>query len=217
MTLTTDHTFANLSTPGEVFLAATDLSYTDRIASLKSNNFFNIEEAVCIGSPTLGMEDVARAIGEIQKKAGGLKTVFIVFDQMTLPAQNAFLKTLEDVDVDTCIILYVSKQTTLTSTVVSRVVSVEIEEGAVEHKIFFSYKKITTEKLISKRYEMLKPIVKAYDLDEISKQDIVSWLSRMYRETDDRWARDVLSESIILLQQQSVLVKYVLEYMVSFL
>lgn len=215
----TDSNFIQLVTGGEVFLLNTDLSFADRVQSLKQNSFFNIPDAVCIANQSIGVEEISYAIEQIQKKAEGtIKTVFIVFDQMTLPAQNAFLKTLEDVHPDTCIFLYVSKHTTLLSTVVSRVVGIDlISEEPEPLSIFFTYRKLVGEKMAAKRIDMIKPIVKAYDDDVVSKQDIISWVSRLYRQADTEEAKSVLSESIVLLQQQSVLVKYVLEYMVSFI
>ncbi len=223
MTITyTDTNFIELIQPGEVFLINTDLSFADRVGSLKEQGVIGQSDTVHIANQSMGMEDVEYAIEQIQKKAeGGVKVVFVVFDQMSLPAQNSFLKTLEDVAVDTCIFLYVSRQTTLLSTVLSRVVAVELDTivdtvADEKSKIFFSYAQLELEKSVGKRLEMIKPIIKKYDDDVISKQDIISWVSRLYASAPEDERRVVFSETIVLLQQPSTLVKYVLEYMVSF-
>lgn len=219
MTTYTDTNFVNLITPGEVFLVNTDLSYGERVDLLRDNKFFDVEEIIVVSNPTMGMEDIYYAMGEIQKKAQTkIKTVFLIFDQMSLHAQNALLKTLEDITMETCIFLYVSKQTTLLSTVVSRVVGVDL----VQHHndtfsgVFISYQKLVSAETISKRLEMIKPIIKEYDEDRVSRQDIVSWISRLYSHAGRQESRTVFSEAIVMLQQPSVLVKYVLEYMVIF-
>ncbi len=218
----TDTNFIDLIQPGEVFLINTDLSFTDRVESLKDQGLTGQIDVVSVHNQTMGMEDVEYAIEQIQKKAEGeVKTVFVVFDQMSLPAQNSFLKTLEDVASDTCIFLYVSRQTTLLSTVLSRVVAVELDTvvdiaADEKSKVFFSYAQLAREKSVGKRLEMIKPIIKKFDDDVISKQDIVSWVSRLYASAPDNAERVVFSETIVLLQQPSTLVKYVLEYMVSF-
>lgn len=219
----TDTNFIDLIQPGEVFLINTDLSFADRVESLKDQGLIGQIDVVSVHNQTMGMEDVEYAIEQIQKKAEGeVKTVFIVFDQMSLPAQNSFLKTLEDVTKDTCIFLYVSRQTTLLSTVLSRVVAVELDAvvdiaADEKSKVFFSYAQLMKEKTVGKRLEMIKPIIKKYDDDVISKQDIVSWVSRLYASAPHHAENKVVfSETIVLLQQPSTLVKYVLEYMVSF-
>lgn len=219
----TDTNFIDLIQPGEVFLINTDLSFTDRVESLKDQGVIGQIDMVHITNQSMGMEDVEYAIEQIQKKAEGeVKTVFVVFDQMSLPAQNSFLKTLEDVANDTCIFLYVSRQTTLLSTVLSRVVAVELDSvvdiaADEKSKVFFSYGQLVKEKSVGKRLEMIKPIIKKFDDDVISKQDIVSWISRLYASAPrNAENRVVFSEAIVLLQQPSTLVKYVLEYMVAF-
>jgi DNA polymerase III delta prime subunit len=213
----------DLIQPGEVFLINTDLSFADRVESLKDQGYTGQIDVVSITNQSMGMEDVDYAIQQIQKKAeGGIKTVFVVFDQMSLPAQNAFLKTLEDVTLDTCIFLYVSRQTTLLSTVLSRVAAIELDTivdiaADEKSKVFFSYTQLMKEQSVGKRLEMIKPIIKKFDDDVISKQDIISWISRLYASASHKSeTRIVFSESIVLLQQPSTLVKYVLEYMVSF-
>ena len=219
MTTYTDTNFVDLITPGEVFLVNTDLTYGERVDLLKENKFFGIEEVTVVPNPAMGMEDIAYAIGEIQKKSQtNIKTVFLIFDQMSLHAQNALLKTLEDIDMETCIFLYVSKQTTLLSTVISRVVGIDLIQQTEDRftGVFISYKKLMEAEGMAKRLEMIKPIIKEYDEEKISRQDIISWISRLYAHAGKRESRTVFSEAIVMLQQPSVLVKYVLEYMASF-
>ncbi len=216
----TDNNFVDVLIGGEVFLVHTDLSHADRVDLLKENKFFGLDDVVCISESTIGIEDIAHTIEQIQKRSSGLiKTVFVVFDQMSLPAQNAFLKTLEDIRSDVCIFLYVSKQTTLLSTVVSRVIGVDVQTY-VQHEsagVFFTYKELVEEKTVAKKLEMMKSVIKAFDDEVISKQDIISWISRMYMSAQTPEHRAICGEAIVMLQQQSVLVKYVLEYMVSFM
>ncbi len=214
----TDTTFKEKIVGGEVLLVHSALPFFDRVELLQNNNFFNYSDTTCLSSESMGIEDIHYAIEQIQRKPSAqVKVVFLVFDQMSLPAQNAFLKTLEDISSDTCICLYVSNQTTLLATVISRVVAIQAEGEFKElNPVFFSYKKLQTEQVRSKRLDMIKPIVKAYDDEKITKQDIVSWVSRMYAQATDGESRVVLSEVIVLLQQQSVLIKYVLEYMAVF-
>ncbi len=214
----TDTTFKQRIAGGEVLLVHSALPFLDRVALLQSNNFFNYSDTICLSGESMGIEDVHYAIEQIQRKASSeVKVVFLVFDQMSLPAQNAFLKTLEDIALDTCICLYVSDQTTLLATVISRVVAIKAEGEVKElNPVFFTYKKLQAEQVRAKRLDMIKPIIKAYDDEKITKQDIVSWVSRMYAQATEPESRAVLSEVIVLLQQQSVLIKYVLEYMVVF-
>lgn len=214
----TDTTFKERISGGEVLLVHSTLPFLDRVMLLQDNNFFDYADTICLSGESMGIEDIHYAIDQIQKKSSAeVKVVFIVFDQMSLPAQNAFLKTLEDIPTDTCVCLYVSNQTTLLATMISRVVAIQAEGEVKElNPVFFTYKKIQAEQVKTKRLDMIKPIVKAYDDEKITKQDIVSWLSRMYATADKPESRSVISEAIVLMQQQSVLVKYVLEYMVVF-
>lgn len=219
----TDTNFIDLIQPGEVFLINTDLSFADRVESLKDQGVIGQTDFVHITNQAMGMEDVEYAIEQIQKKAeGSVKTVFVVFDQMSLPAQNSFLKTLEDVAKDTCIFLYVSRQTSLLSTVLSRVVAIELDAvidiaADEKSKVFFSYAQLMKEKSVGKRLEMIKPIMKKLDDDVISKQDVISWISRLYASSPERDANKVVfSEAIVMLQQPAVSVKYVLDYLMAF-
>lgn len=146
------------------------------------------------------------------------KLGILIFDEMLLPAQNALLKELEDIQPDVCILLLSHIHTTLIPTVLSRVVKTATDDRylpSMVSSVFPTAAYFKKEKNVSTRIERIKKVIDAYDEEQISKQDIVVWVESLAKEDGAR--PELFLQTTVLLKQPSTLVKYVLEFFVGWI
>ncbi len=142
------------------------------------------------------------------------KVGILICDDIAVSAQHALLKVLEDMPSNTCILIYTHVHSVFLSTVLSRVIIIHEKDTANSTNTYIVPKihKLT----VSERFAIVKDIVKKYEDEELSKQDIIT-IIESFQATDIKkdTHQDVYTRAISMLKQPSVSVKYVLEYVVS--
>lgn len=117
---------------GESLLLKSNKSYDERIEFIQ-NTFILNSDIVILKNKTISIDDVRDFQNDFQKSSSEKnpeynKLGIIIFDDISLPAQNSLLKVLEDIEKENCIILFTNKNVKLLSTILSRVVSKDDEE-----------------------------------------------------------------------------------------
>lgn len=192
---------------GEAILVYTDTPFSERIISIKETLGAH-PDIVIFEEEKMKIDTVRDFVYEMQKGSTGLvhgvgKLGILVCDDIALPAQHALLKVLEDLDSSVCIIISAHTESVFMSTVLSRVIEKhETNNSIVEHKTLAG-------KTVAERLESVKKIMKEFDDEKITKQDILGILEG-YKTN-----REVYSRALSMLKQPSVSVKYVLEYIVT--
>lgn len=192
---------------GEAILVYTDIPFADRIISVQKS-FDTHADIVVFSEEKMKIDTVRDFVYEMQKEStGGIngigKVGILICDDIALSAQHALLKVLEDLDSSTCIIVYAHAESVFMSTVLSRV----IEKSEIGKN---NSKGLTLSgKTVAERLESVKKIMKDFDDEKITKQDIIGILDQVKEH------REVYSRAFSMLKQPSVSVKYVLEYIAS--
>lgn len=192
---------------GEVVLVYSNTSFTERV-SMVHKSFHSHPDIVIFEEEKMKIDTVRDFVYEMQKGStggvGGVSKIgVLICDDIALPAQHALLKVLEDLDSSVCIIIYAHVQSVFMSTVLSRVIEIhENNETAIRTKPIIQL----TGNTVAERLESVKKIMKAYDDEKITKQDIIEILE------DYEGNREVYLRALSMLKQPSVSVKYVLEY-----
>ncbi len=189
---------------GEAVLVYSDTPYSERHMSVQKN-FDTHPDVVVYAEEKLKMETVRDFIYEMQKAStGGIfgveKIGILICDDIVLPAQHALLKALEDLHPATSIVIYAHSQSVFMSTVLSRVIQISDKEKGGGNNVLISGK------TAAERLEAVKKIMKDFDDEKITKQDIISILEQV------KGNAEVYSRAFSMLRQPSVSVKYVLEY-----
>lgn len=195
---------------GEAVLVHSDQSFDIRNVSVR-DHFKEHPEVIIYAKEKILIEDVREFIYHIQKD-GTEKISVLIFDDIVLPAQQALLKILEDIDKNACIILYTHTHSVFIPTVLSRVV--------LKHEVQEVDSKVHTynigNKTIAERFDMVKAIMKEYEDEKLSKQDVIDIINHMQIiDTKKDAHKDIYNRAISMLKQPSVSVKYVLEYVVG--
>jgi DNA polymerase III delta prime subunit len=152
------------------------------------------------------IEDLRDFVYQSQKES--TEVSILIFDDMVLPAQQALLKTLEDIVGNTCIVLYTHAHSTFIPTILSRVI-VHREESHKDAKNIYSLK----DKTVAARFDIIKQIMKEYDDEKLSKQDIIDIVTDIQCEDTQKDTHvEVYARAFSMLKQPSVSIKYVLEY-----
>lgn len=159
------------------------------------------------------VDDVRDFTYEFQKEGnaeifGIAKLAILICDEIAQPAQHALLKVLEDTDADSCILIYTHTHSVFLSTILSRVIVVH-EEDNIEHTNEWNIHK----KTVAERFDMIKKLMKEFDDEKVTKQDIISIIERI-QESDKKKAEhsEIYTRALSMLKQPSVSIKYVLEY-----
>ena len=202
-------------TKGEAVLVHSDQSFDIRNVSVR-DHFKAHPEVTIYAKEKILIEDVREFIYQIQKEGTGVidgveKISVLIFDDIVLPAQQALLKVLEDIDKNACIVLYTHTHSVFIPTVLSRVV--------LKHEVQATGKVHTYNignKTVAERFDMVKAIMKEVEDEKLSKQDVIDIISHMQIVDAKKDAhREIYARAISMLKQPSVSVKYVLEYVVG--
>lgn len=193
---------------GEAVLIHSDVAFDVRVNGVRAS-FKTYPEITVYAKEKVLMEDVRDFVYEMQKEStGDMKIGVLICDDIAVAAQHALLKVLEDMTPDTCILIYTHVHAVFLSTVLSRVV-VKFEESDDKKKGVKTFKN----KTVGERFEIIKVIMKEYDDEELSKQDITTLVEDIQKGDEKRdLHRDVYARAFSMLKQPSVSVKYVLEY-----
>lgn len=192
---------------GEAILVYTDIPFADRIISVQKS-FDTHSDIVVFSEEKMKIDTVRDFVYEMQKgSTGGIDGVskigILICDDIALPAQHALLKVLEDLDSSACVVIYAHIESVFMSTVLSRV----IEKSEIGKN---NAKGLTLSgKTVAERLESVKKIMKDFDDEKVTKQDILGILEQCKNN------REVYGRAFSMLKQPSVSVKYVLEYVAS--
>ncbi|MBC7981966.1 hypothetical protein H7X65_02730, partial [Candidatus Parcubacteria bacterium] len=110
---------------GEALLVQSAKTFDERIHFIDSTFPANSDITI-LKNKTISIDDVREFQNDFQKTSSGIGSDFgklgiLIFDDISIQAQNSLLKILEDIDKDNCIILYTNKNIKLLPTILSRV------------------------------------------------------------------------------------------------
>lgn len=180
---------------GEAILYKTNLPFEERLDFVQKT-FAQNSDIIVIKNKTISIDDVRDFQNDFQKSSSEINPDFnklgiLIFDNISIEAQNSLLKVLEDIDKKNCIILYINKNIKLLPTIISRVVSMDERE------------KNKTEKL--KKPELPKLDDKENPPD---KQQVIEWIK--YTIENSKINKD--KKPLIWINSPSPNIKYIIEY-----
>ncbi len=175
---------------GEAVLIKTDKNIEDRLSFI-NDNFENNADISILDNKTVSIEDIREFQNIFQKTTHELNRDFkklgiLIFDDISIQAQNSLLKILEDIDKENCIILYTNKNIKLLSTIMSRVIEENEEEANKKTKI-------KEPDLTSK--------------EDIDKQEVIKWIEYKIENSKNK---DKIP--LIWINSPSPNIKYIIEY-----
>ncbi len=184
----------NVLKKGEVILLRSNQNFEDRNPDLKNLSYFG-PDGFYIKKKNITIDDIRGFQDELQKSSREKNLDFrkigtIIFDDITISAQNSLLKILEDIHPENCIILWTNNNIKLLSTVMSRVVEI---------------------------YENVEPTGKTKkpelpDLTDkenpIDKQQVIEWIK--YTIENSKINKD--KKPLIWINSPSPNIKYIIEY-----
>ncbi len=176
---------------GEALLVKSNKTFEERVDFI-INTFPSNPDVVILKNKVIPIEAVRDFQDDFQKSSSEINSEYnklgiLIFDDISIPAQNSLLKVLEDIHKDNCIILFTNKNVKLLSTILSRVVSIE-DEGA-------SKKKIELPDLTDKD-------------NPIDKQQVIEWIKDKIEKS--KINKD--KKPLIWINSPSPNVKYIIEY-----
>ena len=144
---------------GEAVLIKTNKNIDARL-SFVNDNFENNSDIFILSDKSLSVDSIRNFQEYFQKQSQELNSDFkklgiLIFDDISIQAQNSLLKILEDIDKENCIILYTNNNIKLLSTILSRVIEENEEEANKKTKI-------KEPDLASK--------------EDIDKQEVIKWI-----------------------------------------
>lgn len=177
---------------GEALLAKTNKTFDERVDFINSAFPANSDIAI-LKNKTIAIDDVRDFQNDFQKTSseanlGFGKLGILIFDDISIQAQNSLLKILEDIDKENCIILYTNKNIKLLPTILSRVVSIDEESKGK-----------------GKKPEL--PDLTDKD-NPIDKQQVIGWIK--YTIDNSKINKD--KKPLIWINSPSPNVKYIIEY-----
>ena len=181
---------------GEALLMKTNKTFDERV-DFSSVAFPSNYDIVILKNKTIAIDDVRDFQNDFQKSSSEMNADFgklgiLIFDDISIQAQNSLLKILEDIDKDNCIILYTNKNIKLLPTILSRVVSIDEEEKGKENK---------------------PELPDLTDKDNpIDKQQVIGWIT--YTIENSKTNKD--KKPLIWINGPSPNVKYIIEYVQLF-
>ena len=151
-------------------------------------------DVVILKNKSISIEDVRNFKDEFLKTSSETHPDFnklgiIIFDDISISAQNSLLKILEDIDPKNCIILYANKNIKLLSTILSRVV---LSEDGMDAGV--------------KSKKIVEPDLE--DKENIDKQEVIRWI-------EDKIAKSKVNKDkkpLIWINSPSPNMKYIVEY-----
>lgn len=178
---------------GEALLISTDKSFDERVEHVL-RTFSQDSDIVVLKNKNISIEDVRDFQEEFQKSSSEIHPEFdklgvLVFDDMSISAQNSLLKTFEDIDPKNCIMLYTNKNVRLLSTILSRVI--QVEEGSENKKA----KKVELPNMDDKE-------------NPIDKQQVIAWIE--HKIATSKVNKD--KQPLLWINSPSPNVKYIVEY-----
>ena len=192
---------------GEAIITYSAIPFDVRISAAREQ-FVQTESTVIYTKEKILVDDVRDFVYEMQKESqGNIKIGILVCDDIAVAAQHALLKVLEDMTSDTCILIYTHVHAVFLSTVLSRVI-VKHEEGK-HHVPTLAF----AGKTVAQRFDIIKALLKKVEDEEVSKQDITSMVEKLKEHDTKNTHNDVYVQALSMLQQPSVSIKYVLEYL----
>lgn len=154
------------------------------------------------GKRSLGIEQIRDAVSFVQKKpfAGDLKAIVIPnAEKLTIEAQNALLKTLEEPPAYASIILLTKTVEALLPTVLSRCQKVAVEgAGTREKRVGESHGKSEMDKVI--RMSVEEKFAWAQEKAKDEKEEVIDMLEKWVSEE-----REKLSEKPCKVQRMSTI------------
>ncbi len=177
---------------GEALLMKTNKTFDERV-DFSAVTFPSNSDIVILKNKTIAIDDVRDFQNDFQKSSSEVNANFgklgiLIFDDISIQAQNSLLKILEDIDKDNCIILYTNKNIKLLPTILSRVVSIDEEEKVKKNK---------------------PELPDLTDKDNpIDKQQVIEWIT--YTIENSKINKD--KKPLIWINSPSPNVKYIIEY-----
>lgn len=181
---------------GEALLMKTNKTFEERV-DFSTVTFPSNSDIVILKNKTIAIDDVRDFQNDFQKSSSEANADFgklgiLIFDDISIQAQNSLLKILEDIDKDNCIILYTNKNIKLLPTILSRVVSIDEEEKVKKNK---------------------PELPDLTDKDNpIDKQQVIGWIR--YTINNSKINKD--KKPLIWINSPSPNVKYIIEYVQLF-
>ena len=133
------------------------------------------------GSKSIGIADIREAILFLQQKPFSLKNKFLlVFDaeKLTVQAQNALLKTLEEPPSYVTILLSSKLQNSLLETVISRCRQVQIKTKKSKKEVSVHLKRVL-------KMSLGERLDEAYEISKEEKENIINTLEIWIEEERD--------------------------------
>ncbi len=197
---------------GEAVIVHSTIPFDTRHASIREHIQSHPDIRVYAKEKIL-VDDVRDFTYEFQKESSGevygvKKLAILISDEIAQPAQHALLKVLEDMDAESCILIYTHTHSVFMSTILSRVI-VAHEENNISHTNEWNIHK----KTVAERFDLIKKLMKEYDDEKVTKQDIISIVESI-QESDKKKGEhgEIYTRALSMLKQPSVSIKYVLEY-----
>lgn len=192
---------------GEAVLVYTEVDFNERLLQVQQSLGVHADVVLC-AEEKMKIETIRDFVYGMQKESTGgvygvAKVGVLLCDDIAHPAQHALLKVLEDIQSDTCILIYAHTHSVFMSTVLSRVM--QIRESEKKNNTHMQIVGFTT----AERFESVKKILKEFDEEKITKQQIITILDQIKEN------KEAYSRALSMLKQPSVSVKYVLEYVAS--
>ncbi len=177
---------------GEALLVQSNKIYDERVEFIQ-NTFPLNSDVVILKNKTIAIDDVRDFQNYFQKSSSEMNSDFqklgiLIFDDISIQAQNSLLKVLEDIHKQNCIILYTNKNIKLLPTILSRVVSRDEEENKKTNK----------------------PELPNLDDKENppDKQQVIEWIN--YTIKNSKVNKD--NKPLIWINSPSPNIKYIIEY-----
>ena len=178
---------------GEVILIRSDLTFDERF-NWDGNGLRNYPDMITLCKKNISIEDVRNFQTNFQKSSLGSIPEFkkigcLIFDDISINAQNSLLKVFEDINSENSITLFTNKNVKLLPTIMSRVIMVE-PENEVPRKN--------------------KPELPNQDDKEnpIDKQQVIEWIT--YTIKNSKINKD--KKPLIWINSPSPNIKYIIEY-----
>lgn len=193
---------------GESVIVHSEYIFNDRKNIVQTHTDAHQQISYVYAKEKILIEDVRDITYEIQKDVK--KIICIICDEIAESAQQALLKTLEDIEPDTCIIIYAHAHSVFLPTIVSRSMIVQEKNSASKKNLW----NMST-KTVAERFAWVKEFL-SQEEETISKQDIIQILTHI-QEFDNKkdMHTAIYVRAFSMLKQPSVSIKYVLEYVVG--
>lgn len=200
---------------GQTVIVHSEKTFSDRKTIAHKYTHDDQQASYIYAKEKILIDDIRDIAYQIQKeslveKQDVQKLILVICDEIGESAQQALLKVLEDIEPDTCIILYAHIHSIFLPTVVSRSIIMQEKDASLTKD-----KWDMSKKTVAERFAWVKELLSAEE-DTLSKQDIIQTLTHIQQyDSKKDTHKEIYVRAFSMLKQPSVSIKYVLEYVVG--